>query len=237
MKKSNVYKNMNSNVPPIKKGANVQKQMNYYINNIFIPRLSKLGLFGYVNGVKGERDFNKIEKCANNYIKSIGINRENRLNDIIDNIDLTKSKMENVMTDTFYNNSMDKFVFYVRRMKIFDTKCEEYIQAYIIPILENEEKIVFDINSTDEDIKLKTENTLKIFSILVQEKGSLGAYINFGYIDFDDETSKQINFLYIDEDNVKKEIALNLCNDFITRYDKLDLTNVSNFNSYDFYLL
>lgn len=60
MKKSNVYKNMNSNVPPIKKGANIQKQMNYYINNIFIPRLSKLGLFGYVNGVKGERDFSKI---------------------------------------------------------------------------------------------------------------------------------------------------------------------------------
>ncbi len=237
MKKSNVYKNMNSNVPPMKKGCNVQKQMNYFYNNIFVPKVSKAGLLNYLSSSKSEKDYNKIEEYANNYIKSIGINRENGLNDIIDNVDLTKTKIQNVITDTIYNNSIDKFIFCIKRVKVFNIKCEEYLQTYIIPILENTEKIIFDTNSADEDIKLKTENTLKILSILVKEKGSLSAHMNFSCIDFDDETSKQINFLYIDDDNVKKEIALNLCNDFITRYDKLDLTNVSNFNSYDFYLL
>ena len=39
------------------------------------------------------------------------------------------------------------------------------------------------------------------------------------------------------DDKVKKEIAINLCNDFINRYDKIDFTNIKDFNTKTFYSL
>lgn len=235
MKKTNMYKNIKTNMGNLTP-AQVQFRINHFIQNDYANALDEIGLFDYVND-EMEPDYNKVEKYTRNYIKSIKINKTHELFDLIQTIELGGDSRQTLIMDAFFNKSLDKLIMYVRRIKVFNEKCEEFMQNYIIPILSNEEKIVFDINSTDEEIKKKTDDTLTIISKLVGEKGSLGACMKFGCIDFDEETDKLINFLYIDDDKVKKEIADNLCNDFLSRYDKIDFTNIKDFNSKKFYSL
>ncbi len=235
MKKTNMYKNIKSNMGNLNP-AQIQFRINHFLNNTLAPKLDELGMLDYANN-EMEQDYNKIEKYARNYIKSIKINKTHELFDLVETIEFGGDSQETLIMDAFFNKSLDKIISYHKKIKVFNEKCEEYMQKYIIPIISNEEKIVFDVNSTDEEIKKKTDDTLTILAKLVGEKGSLGAYMKFGCIDFDEETDKLINFLYIDDDKVKKEIAINLCNDFINRYDKIDFTNIKDFNTKTFYSL
>ena len=235
MKKTNMYKNMKSNMGNLNP-AQVQFRINHFLNNTLSPKLDEIGLFDYVND-EMEQDYNKIEKYAKNYIKCIKVNKTHELFDLIDTIDLSGNSKDDLVMDAFFSKSLDTLISYFQKTKAFNQKCEEYIDNYIIPILSNEEKIIFDINSTDEEIKKKTDDTLTMLSKLVGEKGSLGAYMKFGCIEFDEETYNIINFLYIDNDKIKKEIATSLCNDFITRYDKIDFNNIKDFNTKIFYSL
>ncbi len=130
---------------------------------------------------------------------------------------------------------------YIKRTKEYDKTCEKYVNEYIIPIMKkanDENKIVFDLDSKDKDIVLKTENTLKILSILVSEMGAMSSLVKCSAIKFKPDIYKSMEkyyFLYLDDENIKQDMAQMLCNNFFNGYDKLDLINIDNFNSVDFY--
>lgn len=235
MKKTNMYRNMRNNMGNLNP-AQIQFRINHFLNHTLAPKLDEIGLLDYVND-EMETDYNKIEKYAKNYIKSIRINKTHELFNLIETIDLNEDSKDALIMDAFFSKSLDTLISYFEKTKTFNQKCEEYIENYIIPILSKEDKIIFNTNSTDETTKQKTDDTLKIFYKLVGEKGSLGAYMKFGCVEFDEETSNIINFLYIDNDKIKREIATSLCNDFITRYDKIDFNNIKDFNTKTFYSL
>lgn len=238
MKKTNIYKNMRTNIGNLTP-AQFQFRIHHFIQNELAEALDDAELLDYAND-EMEPTYNKIEKYSRNFLKCVCVNNADKLNEVYDyvnNFNFNGDSKQTLIMQAYFDKSTDVFIKYITRIKAFDEKCEEFMQKYIIPILSNEEKIVFDINSTDEEIKKKTDDTLKILSILVGEKGSLGACMKYGYLEFSEEDDKLISFLYIDDEEYKKEIATGLCNDFISRYDKIDFTNIKDFNSKKFYLL
>lgn len=240
MKKANVYKNMRGNQITNKNIINYQRQMTNFIENVLSPKLDEIGLFDYTDDYF-EKDQKKIERYANNFIKSINTDnkKQGELSSLLKNINFNKKDIT-ILQFLNDDDALNKTILYIERTKEFNKKCEDFINDYIIPVLNQfskDNKIIFDMKSKDQQIILNTQKILKILSLLVYEKGSLGAYMKIGCINFEKDFSNEINFLYIDNDEIKKNIAKKLCNDFLERYDKIDMINTDNFTSREFYSL
>jgi len=122
---------------------------------------------------------------------------------------------------------------FIYKIATFDTISKEYLNSYIVPILKNENKIIFDLNSNDEHIKLLTQKTWDLFLKYICEHGSM-AFHNFWVEDNEIEEFKLINnyfnFLFIDDKEIKEYIAKSLCEVFIENYDQIDLTQKISIN-------
>lgn len=121
----------------------------------------------------------------------------------------------------------------IYKVSTFETKSNEYLKEYIIPILEKENKIVFDLSSNDENTKLITQRTLELFLKYIHEQGSMTFHNSiFDGNDFEDieRMYNYYNFLYIDDKEVKEVIANILCKTFIENYNNIDLTQKTNSN-------
>lgn len=133
----------------------------------------------------------------------------------------------------------NRFAEYIYKLTIFETKCNEFLKDYIIPILEKEETIIFDMSSTDETIQTITQKTLELFLKYIHEHGSMVFNNNIFEGDNCEETELFCNyfkFLYIEDEDMKKTIANLLCEVFVENYKKIDLTQKPNSNIRYLYL-
>ena len=249
MKKVNVYKSMKSNKSNNKGGnSNFDKFRRYFMGFLLPPLLEEENLFDYVND-KFSKDDSKIEEYYQNFLMCCNSKLTEEQQDVAYQtiLDVSNNISDNLIENNFplIENKCQKMaevmIKYMKRTKYYNKTCENYINEYIIPILKKlntENKIVFDLDSKDKDIILKTENTLKILSTLVYEIGSMSALSKCGAIEFKPDIYKALEkyyFLYLEDEKIKNDIAQMLCNNFLNGYDKLDLINIDNFNSSDFY--
>lgn len=131
------------------------------------------------------------------------------------------------------------FAEFTYKLTTFETKSNEYLNEYIIPILETKKEIVFDLSSTDENVKLITQRTIDLFLKYIHEQGSMTFHNSiFEGNSFEDIEAlfNYFNFLYIDEIEMKKTIANLLCEVFVDNYEKIDLTQKPNSNIRYLYL-
>ena len=115
----------------------------------------------------------------------------------------------------------------IYKVYCFDDKCNNFLQTYIVPLLENETTIVFDLNSDDEKIKLITNNTMELFLRYIKELGSM-TFRNAIFLGTDKNETEPLfnyfNFLFIDDEEQNKYIANALISTFVNEYKKMDLT-------------
>lgn len=249
MKKVNVYKSMKSNKNNNKGGnSNLNKANLYYMKFVFTPKLNEENLIDYCND-KFLKDNKRLENYYQSFLNCCSAKATEEEQDYVYQ---TVLKFSNNMTGSLIDSKVpiieNKYqemakvdIEYIKRTKEYDKTCEKYVNEYILPIikkLNDENKIVFDLDSKDKDIILKTENTLKILSILVSEIGAMSSLLKCDVIEFKPDIYKSMEkyyFLYLDDENIKQNMAQMLCNNFLNGYDKLDLMNIDNFNSADFY--
>jgi len=115
----------------------------------------------------------------------------------------------------------------------------QYLNEYIIPILESKKEIVFDLSSMDENVKLITQRTIDLFLKYIHEQGSMTFHNSiFDGNSFEDieQLYNYFNFLYIEDEEMKKTIANLLCEVFVENYEKIDLTQKPNSNIRYLYL-
>lgn len=133
------------------------------------------------------------------------------------------------------------FAEFIYKLSTFETKCNEYLNDYIIPILEKEETIIFDMSSTDENIQTITQKTLELFLKYIHEHGSMTFHNSI----FEGQNPEEIidmvnyfNFLYVDDIKTKETLAKLLCNVFIFHYNNnnIDLTKKPSANIKYLYL-
>ena len=187
------------------------------------------------NNIKGgNSNLNKVNLYYTKFVFFPKLDEENLIDYCNEKFLKDNKKLEN-----YYQNFLN--CCNAKRTKEYDKTCEKYVNEYILPIikkLNDENKIIFDLDSKDKDIILKTENTLKILSILVSEMGAMSSLVKCSAIKFKPDIYKSMEkyyFLYLDDENIKQDMAQMLCNNFLNGYDKLDLMNIDNFNSADFY--
>ena len=131
------------------------------------------------------------------------------------------------------------FAEFIYKLSTFETKCNEYLNDYIIPILEKEDTIIFDMSSTDEITKIITQNTLELFLKYIHEHGAMTFHNSiFEENDFEEieDLFNYFNFLYIDNIETKEMVAKLLCDTFIYNYNKMDLTKKPSANIKYLYL-
>lgn len=84
----------------------------------------------------------------------------------------------------------------------------QYLNEYIIPILESKKEIVFDLSSMDENVKLITQRTIDLFLKYIHEQGSMTFHNSiFDGNSFEDieQLYNYFNFLYIEDEEMKKK--------------------------------
>lgn len=131
------------------------------------------------------------------------------------------------------------FAEFIYKLTTFETKCNEYLKDYIIPILEQEETIIFDMYSTDENKQTITQKTLELFLKYIHEHGVMTFHNSiFEGQSFEEieDTFNYFNFLYVDNKETKEMVAKLLCNAFIYNYDSIDLTKKASANIKYLYL-
>lgn len=114
---------------------------------------------------------------------------------------------------------------FIKMSNEFDTKCNEYMEEYIIPKLNElakNTKIIFDRNSNDERVKLITLNTEKKFMKNIKLSAVLVFYTRLADKE-DKDWFDSVNFVYNDNIEQKKEFANEITNTFVERYDNLTL--------------
>jgi len=181
-----------------------------------------------------------IKRWLNGYLRKELEQKYNYLNHqkIMPNMSKLSSKVFDI-DDEGKKILANQFEELIYKLISFEGKCDEYMKDYIIPILEKEENIIFDISSTDENIQFITQKTLDLFLKYIREQGSM-TFHNPMFVDMEDECERELynlfNFLYIDNLEVKEYIAKSLCDVFIKNYKKIDLTQKNNTNIRYLYL-
>lgn len=174
-----------------------------------------------------------IKRWYDGYIRKDLENKYNYLNYKKMTPDMTKHSSK-----VFDIDDKDKiilstvYVEFIQKLSTFEDKCNNYIKEYIVPILEKEKKIIFDLKSNDEHIKLITDNTYNLFLKYIHEHGSM-AFHNEIFSDFTKEDLengiasymyKYYNFIFFNDEEINNVIAKGLCETFINNYEQIDLT-------------
>lgn len=127
----------------------------------------------------------------------------------------------------------NKIIDYLTRVKTYEINLNKYIDKYIIPTLNkyNEEnKIKFDLNSNDEEILLITNNIIEITKRAIFENTNMSIMLPFIKNNIDEKTINAFDFLFNDNEEVKKEFSNFFCENILNNYEEIDFINVEKFN-------
>lgn len=227
---------------------NSQETINEFIENYVAPHLQKeyIDIIGTKIMAEKWKDIGVytmgfIKKWDNGYIKKMLEKQFNYLNHqkFLPNMIKNSPKIYDIPENQkkILGKEYAEFVY---KIATFDTKSKEYLNSYVVPILKNENKIIFNLNSNDEHITLITQKTLDLFLKYIYELGSM-TFHNFLFEDEDNEIEEfklinnYFNFLFNDDKETNEYIAKSLCEVFIENYDKIDLTEKTNINIYWLY--
>ena len=131
----------------------------------------------------------------------------------------------------------NKTIDYLIRRFMYLNKMEKYIEDYIIPTLNiynDENKITFNLNSTDEKELLISNTIIEIAKQTICHNTSISIMIPFLKYDMTDEEINFQNFLFSDLEDNKKEFANFFCESILNNYKDFDFTNVKKFDLIDF---
>ena len=131
----------------------------------------------------------------------------------------------------------NKTIDYLIRRFMYLNKMEKYIKDYIIPMLNkynNENKITFNLNSTDEKELLISNNIIEIAKQTICHNTSISIMIPFLKYDMTDEEINFHDFLFSYLEDNKREFANFFCESLLTEYKDFDFTNVKKFDLIDF---
>lgn len=232
--------NQNKMLKEISNSSNVEKMDEFkkiYIIPILKERNIEMPSDDYlIDNWKKITDYNMgfIKKWMDGYIKKELEQKYNYLNyqKFMPNMSRFSSKIYDIEEEDKKILGV-KFADFIYKLTTFEVKSNEYLREYIIPTLENEKNIIFNMYSNDENVKLITQKTIDLFLKYIHEQGSM----TFHDFDFEDNNFEDIqllynyfNFLYINNKELKKELAINLCKTFIENYEKIDFTKKSSHN-------
>ena len=232
-----------------------------FVDNYVKPRLIKLNQKNRIKYNPNSDDKETLELTSridrtiphllNTSILSKNFNEENSLDDIeeeieddidLDNeLDETKEEeKENIFYNLVYkdrktkNKLADLFCEYlVRRYSIAD-KTFEFIDKYIVPILNDlneNKKISFDLDSKDEHTLLISKNTIELFKCAVCEESFIAVALPLTNDKYEEEQLQYLEFLFRDNEEICNEIASQFCDSFVENYKDIDLTNIKQFDS------
>lgn len=122
---------------------------------------------------------------------------------------------------------------YLIRVKNYEINLNRYIDEYIIPVLNkyNEEnKIKFELNSNDEEILLITNNTIEITKRAIFENTNMSIMLPFIKNNINEKTINAFDFLFNDNEEIKKEFSNFFCESILNNYEEIDFINVEKFN-------
>lgn len=180
-----------------------------------------------------------MNKWAYGYMREVIERKHNYLNHqkILPNMLKNSSKIYNI-PETDKEILGKAYVELINGVETFEEVCNDFFNTYIVPILKNEKKIIFDLNSSDENTKFLTQKTVDLFLKYLREHGSM-AFQAFAYEyapseDLDD-IYNYFNFLFVDNIEAKKYLAKSLCETFIENYEDIDLTEKTSVNIFWLY--
>lgn len=127
----------------------------------------------------------------------------------------------------------NKIIDYLTRVKTYEINLNKYIDKYIIPTLNkyNEEnKIKFDLNSNDEEILLITNNIIEITKRAIFENTNMSIMLPFIKNNIDEKTINASDFLFNDNEEVKKDFSNFFCESILNNYEEIDFIKVEKFN-------
>lgn len=131
----------------------------------------------------------------------------------------------------------NKTIDYLIRRFMYLNKMEKYIEDYIIPMLNQynkENKITFNLNSTDEKELLISNNIIEIAKQTICHNTGISIVIPFLKYEMSDEEINFHDFLFNDLEDNKKEFANFFCESILNEYKDFDFTNVKKFDLIDF---
>ncbi|MCI6932120.1 MAG: hypothetical protein MR765_03115 [Tenericutes bacterium] len=115
---------------------------------------------------------------------------------------------------------------------------EGYINKYIVPMLtkyNDENKLKFSLNSTDEKELLISNNIIEIAKhIICDNTGMSIIIIPFLKNEMSDEEINHYDFLFDDKEDNTKEFANFFCESILNDYKDFDFANVKKFDLIDF---
>lgn len=131
----------------------------------------------------------------------------------------------------------NKTIDYLIRRFMYLNKMEKYIEDYIIPMLNkynNENKITFNLNSTNEKELLISNSIIEIAKQTICHNTGISIMLSFLKYDMTNEEINFHDFLFSDLEDNKKEFANFFCENLLTEYKDFDFTNVKKFDLVDF---
>ena len=200
----------------------------YYIDDVFNKLvvlaqqfINELGLIDEKIEITEETDFEDFDININNYSYML---QENEIGF------LGKDKK---IKKQVANKTID----YLIRRFMYLNKMEKYIEDYIIPMLNQynkENKITFNLNSTDEKELLISNNIIEIAKQTICHNTGISIMLPFLKYDMTIEEINFHDFLFSDLEDNKKDFANFFCESILNDYKNFDFTNVKKFDLIDF---
>lgn len=223
------------------------KERNISLDDFDLYSTMKRHNGNYSNYIRRKQDSSLFMKFLNKMVNKLSKGQpinlpygENAIDDIDDDTNIENDTDIDLLE---FNNNLDEedkifladsICDYLYKTTNFDKKCDEYFNKYVLPLLEEKnkkEEIIFDTNSTNENIKTITNNTLKFIKYLIEERASLSLYDTFVKDTEDKDTIDRLNFIYTDNETIQSNLAKSLIELFVSKYNKLDLSTNDNLES------
>lgn len=198
------------------------KQVYNFIDNFVMKKLHKL----VVDNIISTKD--EIRNQATNI--AIELNTINETNTkefhLIskEEIGFIESKEKKVKTSV--GNRISE---YLIRNYSYEKIVDNYIERYIVPMLKrlsNEDKIVFDLTSTDKEIKLITDNSLMLVKKFIYDDTYETITLPLKKLCYSEEELFDYEFLFNDNQERKDKYNSTIEEVFEYHYDKQFLKNM-----------
>mgnify|MGYP003292778827 CR=1 FL=1 len=202
-----------------------------FIDDYIKPRLEKL-YSSNNNDFENFKQLKQLEIFTTHLVNDLGLMTDDEEYSMLnkDEIDFL-GKDKKIKTQV-----ANKICEYIDRRLNYVSNLEAYVDKYIVPLfkqLSDEKKITFDLGSSNDDVILISNNLVELAKKGVCENTYMSMAFPFTKNNYDEETLRHLDFLYSDDEDIKKEFATYLCNSFVENYNNLDLKNVERFNLID----
>lgn len=234
----NVIKKLNEeNQTRAKKRKNTSEEQTLinkahdFVNTYIMPKINIYDLIGTTNK-KEEIIYsqNMTSSAVDMTILFAQVNEENKAPNMLKDeeigfLDKGDVKLKKDIANRIRESVIKQFT--------YNTKVNDYIDKYIVPMLEelNKDKIIiYDTESKEKETSLMTNNTMQLVKkyIYNETKESIGFSI-FKYL-YDEEYTNDWNFLFNDNENAKNEFV-GIVKDFlINNYKKIDVKDIDKFD-------